>query len=106
MASCGLLTRKRIMPHKNQAHWANYNKELPGMRILLGLVASRDEKHAEGGALKPQAVRLTAVASWREQRRRGSERPVGSRRRECRPRASTRCSRMAQRSASLNEMLQ
>ena len=48
------------------------------------------KKHAEGGALKPQAVRLAAVASWRKLRRRGSERPGGSRRREGRPRASTR----------------
>ena len=79
------------MPHKNQAHWANYSKELPGMRVLLGLVASRDEKHAEGVALKPQAVRLTAVASWRKLSRRGSERPERNRRREGRSQASTRC---------------
>ena len=94
------------MPHKNQAHWANYSKELPGVRVLLGLVASRDEKHAEGGALKPQAVRLAAVASWRKLRRRGSESPARSRRREGRPRARTRCSQEAQPLASLNEMLQ
>ena len=70
------------------------------------VVATRDGKHAKEGTLKPQAVRLTTVASWRKLRRRGSESPGRSRRREGRPRARTRCSREAQRLASLREMRQ
>ena len=66
---------------------AYYSKELPGSER----VASRDGKHAKEGTLKPQVPRLSAVASWRLLRRRGSGRPVGSRRREGRPQASTRC---------------
>ena len=50
---------------------ARYSKELPGSEE----VASRDGKHAKEGTLKPQVPRLSAVASWRLLRRRGSGRP-------------------------------